>query len=286
MITDDHRPPPVYIEPPEVPAPEPTSQAIESDEKPAEFVDAASLDPLTEKQAKVFKALCERAFAGKTTYGSDIKHLSGHDNIQDALSSLELKGYAVRCGERGAWFWKPLAKGEPRIETAESVYRWTEEAFGDLEQVCLAGGDLEACAARVGRTVGATINQARSRGWYREWQRVTAARAAPQAPAAQPAVKISYPVVRRDGVPVRAEVVGDPAAGRSALAKRDAADKLGIVSYLKKKGHDVEAQASGLNFKIDGKFLDVHQAIDIVNRHRAQAPEPLPPISLDGIAVA
>jgi len=343
----------------------------------------------------VFKAICDRTAANMTTFASDVMRSCGYGNVQDALRSLDMKGYTMRVGERGAWFWKPLAKGEPKLEDDAYLNRWTEEQMAGLLDICTTGGDFEAYAKQIGRTLNATTQQARSRGWYREWQKVTAARdlpkpaqAAPQpvekpqpappsstqqadtsgddeitindlsarakavlkalcdapydenesklaakagvefsrvpfllnrlrelgcigsaqtptmrgrALAAQieqpptlvPAVqtKILYPVVRRNGPvppvpPTKTAVVGDPEHDRSALAKRDVADKLGIVSYLKKKGHDVQPQTSGLNFKIDGKFLDIHQAIEIVNKHRAQAPEPLPPISLDGISVA
>lgn len=76
-----------------------------------------------------------------------------------------------------------------------------------------------------------------------------------------------------------AELLGDPAPGRGA-ADLDDRGKFKVTTYLIRKGHTASAQGQG--FRIDGRYYDREEAIELVNSHRAKAE--LPPIKVSEAA--
>jgi len=71
--------------------------------------------------------------------------------------------------------------------------------------------------------------------------------------------------------PLTAELTGDPAGGRSALDRKKAIAELNIVDYLDRKGHQCRALPSGTQFMIDGKIVDLKNAIELLNKYRSRA---------------
>lgn len=140
--------------------------------KPAQpdvvFADAALLEPISAKQAKIFETILGLTKSyGHWCYGAQIAKKSGYGNIFDAVSTLVERGYIVAGGDRGARKWRAIADGVPRIVEAPNARRWTEEEFDTLRATAEGDGDYEALSGRIGRSIEACEQQARARGWYR-----------------------------------------------------------------------------------------------------------------------
>lgn len=126
------------------------------------LLDASTLDPITEKQAAVFKAVCE----GAMTF-SQIAKRAGVSNASDNCNVLQNKGYIKF--DYVANRYVPLASGAPRTATPQNKNSWTPEQLDVLRALCEAGGDFDAFGASIGRTGNACRTQANIRNWYRTW---------------------------------------------------------------------------------------------------------------------
>ena len=120
------------------------------------------LDPLTEMQASVFRAIV----AGAKTY-KQIGMDTAVSNPTDHTLALMRKGY-IGTDAKGGYI--PLVTGEPRITTAAYKNSWTEAQLAGLRALCETGGDFKAFAASVGRTENACRTMAHVRGLYKTWK--------------------------------------------------------------------------------------------------------------------
>lgn len=135
---------------------------------PIDLVDAATLDPVTEKQAKVLHLVVDMTASGERAGLRNTAEKAGYASVQDSLEALVKRGYLVRAGEMGGIYWVPLAQGVPRIDDMRQ--NWTDAQRKGLRDVCEAGGDVAAFALSIGRTEGACLSRARALGIFEKWR--------------------------------------------------------------------------------------------------------------------
>jgi hypothetical protein len=89
------------------------------------------------------------------------------------------------------------------------------------------------------------------------------------ASTAQPEAKKHYPAVIRRPMPIFAPTSNEQERVGVDL---DHQGKFKITTYLLRKGHMATAQ--GVGYRIDGRYHDLDEALEVVNRHRAKADLP------------
>lgn len=136
------------------------------------MVDAATLRPLTEKQAATFEALrraCNEGSRPTLSLIAEYAGLTASANAIYQLEALRRYGYADNFGDRGAPDWRPTAFGEVTVVAdRDRAQPWTEGQIIELRALDPAKGDSYAqFAAKCDRTPAAVEQQARNMRCYR-----------------------------------------------------------------------------------------------------------------------
>lgn len=298
------------------PQSEPTHPSI-VDGRP--LVDAATLAPLTSKQAEIFGALCRLSKTSGAVRARHIAMETSYASVNDALYSIEKKGFCAHTGDGDHVFYRPLASGTPNIEdTPKTGHKaaWTQEEIDGIAQLDASKGDsYEAYGKKIGRTVNAVTSMAYSREIFRRELRypepvqakadppkpvvektnghavelspaakAELARPAPVKPKDKPETRVSSPVVRRvdtTALPRAHESVTAELTGDPTPGRSAADNAFDPKTYLIRKGHTVSIEFGG-RLRVDGKCLERGEVIDLVNSYRVKAD--LPPIAVGAMA--
>lgn len=126
--------------------------------------DAATLDVVTEKQAKVFAALWTTG--GKPMVSAEIRKASGFANVEDSLSALKHKGYIKRL-DVYPQAWQPIARGVPKSDEFGLQSKPWSEAESAAVKALQVPDTYKALAERIGRSEVAVIAHARVYDCYR-----------------------------------------------------------------------------------------------------------------------